>query len=71
MAKGTKKGFTPVHAAQEPHTELFLNVDDRDHPRLAKFADASHYSSHLDVCTALAEVRAPLPGYEVLRVDGA
>jgi hypothetical protein len=67
MGRG-KKPFTPVHAAQEPESGLYLNLE-TDEPRLAPFADASHYATHLDACTRLAEIRAPLPVYEVVRVD--
>lgn len=69
QTKGTKKGFNPVYTAYDAATGLYLNLRDVEEPRLACFDLASHYSTHLDVCTALAEVRAPLPGYEVVRVD--
>lgn len=63
------KGSAPVHAVEDADTGLYLNLDDADHPRLAKFAEASHYATRLDACTRIAEVRAPLPVYEVVRVD--
>lgn len=68
MAKG-KQRFTRVHAVETAEPGLFLNLEDVDAPRVTRFADASHYSSRLDACTRLTEVRAPLPLYEVVRVD--
>jgi hypothetical protein len=68
MGKARKQPFKPVHAAQEAATGLYLNLD-ADEPRLAPFAEASHYATRLDACTRIAEIRAPLPIYEVVRVD--
>lgn len=69
MRKGSPKLFKPVHALEAQDTGLYLNLEDAEHPRLAPFAEASHYATHLDVCSAIAAVRAPLPVYEVVRVD--
>jgi hypothetical protein len=69
MRGKNQKPFQPVHAVEDAATGLYLNLDDADHPHLAPFAGASHYATRLDVCTRIAEVRAPLPAYEVVRID--
>lgn len=68
MGKQGKRLFTPVHAVEDAATGLYFNLD-ADQPRLAPFAEASHYATRLDVCTRLAALRAPLPPYDVVRVD--
>jgi hypothetical protein len=64
----TQKVFKSVHAVEDAATGLYFNLE-ADQPRLAPFADASHYASRIDVCTRLAQISAPLPPYEVVRVD--
>ncbi len=68
MATRGKKHFTPVHAVEDAATGLYLNLDG-ECPRLAPFDEASHYASRVDVCTRIAALSAPLPPYEVVRVD--
>ena len=68
MAKGKSKPFKPVHAVEDAATGLYFNLD-ADQPRLAPFAEASHFASRLDVCTRLAALAAALPAYDVVRVD--
>lgn len=67
--KASKKGFQPVHAVETAEPGFYLNLDDAAQPRITKLAEASTYSSRLDACTRLTEVRAPLPPYNVVRID--